>query len=113
MSSTSVGRRAENVACDFIKRQNFQILDQNWRTAQCEIDIIAKKHQVVYFIEVKYRKSIDWGGGIEYITPKKLKQMEFSAQYWVSVNNYDGEYCLGAIEVEGSNFKVTKFLTDL
>jgi Holliday junction resolvase-like predicted endonuclease len=67
----------------------------------------------VYFVEVKYRASPKQGSGIEYITPKKLKQMELAAEFWVADNSWDGDYNLGGIEVSGPNFEVTNFLPEL
>ena len=59
------------------------------------------KKDVVYFIEVKYRKNDAFGSGIEYVTPKKLKQMKFAAEMWLSSNNWTGESTLAAAEVQG------------
>lgn len=113
MSSTSTGRQAEDAAADYLRSKGYEIIDQNWRTRWCEIDIVARKDERVSFVEVKYRKSEAWGSGLDYITPKKLKQMQFGAEFWVSNNNWSGEYILAAIEVLGSDFAVTNFLTDL
>jgi Holliday junction resolvase-like predicted endonuclease len=88
-------------------------LNQNWRTKWCEIDIVAQKTQTIYFVEVKYRKSAAWGSGLEYITSKKLKQMQFAAMFWVTENNWDGDYSLAAVEVTGPAFKITNFLPEV
>ncbi len=103
MTTTNTGRAAENAAAEYLKSKGYKILEQNWRTRWCEIDIVAKKDNKVYFVEVKYRKSAAWGSGLEYITPKKLKQMRFAAEFWVSNNNWSGDYYLSAIEVMGDN----------
>lgn len=113
MTTTSIGRQAENSACSFLKDKGYQVLDQNWRTRYCEIDIIAKKNQTIYFIEVKFRKTSDWGSGIDYITPKKVKQMKFAGELWVIANKWQGDYLISAIEVSGLNFKITNFLAEI
>lgn len=73
----------------------------------CEIDIIAERDKTVYFCEVKYRLTNRQGAGLDYITPKKLKQMQFAAESWVHVNGHNGEYQLCAIEVSGPEFRIT------
>lgn len=113
MTATSTGRQAETKAAEYLKGQGYAILDQNWRTRYCEIDIVAQKDKAVYFVEVKYRASDSWGGGLEYITPNKLQQMSFAAEVWVSTNQWQHDYQLAAIEVSGNDFTVTKFLIDL
>lgn len=113
MTTTTNGKQAEDIAVEYLKSLKYLILDQNWRTRFCEIDIIAKKEQVVYFVEVKYRATDSWGAGLEYITPSKLKQMTHASQIWVTVNDWSGDYQLAVVEVSGQDFVVTNFLTEL
>lgn len=113
MSSTSTGRKAEDAAVEYLRRKGYKILDQNWRKPQCEIDIVAKKNNRIYFVEVKYRKSDDFGGGLEYITPKKQKQMDFAAKMWCAHNNWTGDFSLSAVEVTGPTMTMTEFLSEI
>lgn len=101
MSTTSVGRGAEDRVADMLRKSGHKIIQQNWRTRWCEIDIVSIKRKVVYFTEVKYRGSDDWGGGLEYITPRKLQQMRFAAEFWLAQEDWRGEVCLQAAEVGG------------
>lgn len=101
MSTTSIGREAESSVAEQLKKQGYKLVDQNWRTKYCEIDLIMSKDNVMYFIEVKYRKNDIFGSGLEYITPKKLKQMKFAAEMWLSSNDWAGESTLVAAEVRG------------
>lgn len=100
MSTTSTGREAEDAVAEYLKDGGHKILEQNWRTRWCEIDIISKKGKCVYFTEVKYRSNSAWGSGFDYITPKKLKQMKFAAEFWLAHNNWSGESQLLAAEVD-------------
>src|SRR3990167_8939884 len=99
--STSLGKVAEGIASNYLSNLGFEIIDQNWKTRMCEIDIVAQKDKRIYFVEVKYRKNDSHGTGLEYITSKKLTQMKFAAQMWVADSRWQGEYSLGAIEVGG------------
>lgn len=106
--STEVGNQAESSVCDYLIENSFTIIERNWRTRMCEIDIIARKNDVTYFVEVKYRSTEYQGGGLEYITPKKLHQMQFAAQCWVQEHNYEGDWELSGVEV-ASDFVVARF----
>lgn len=110
--STSVGRQAEDAAANYLSDNGYTILEQNWRTRVCEIDIIAKKDSRLYFVEVKYRSSSRQGSGLDYITPKKLKQMQFAAECWVGEQKYTGDYSLSAIEVS-RDFYIDQFIDEL
>ncbi len=113
MTTFEIGRRAEAVAADFLRHKGCDIVEQNWRTRWCEIDVIAVRANVVYFCEVKYRRTNIAGSGLEYITPKKLQQMRFAAESWVHVHGWQGEYQLCAIEVSGANLHITGVVKDL
>lgn len=113
MATFETGRRAEAVAADFLQHKGCEIVAQNWRTRWCEIDIVARRANVVYFCEVKYRANTAQGSGLEYITPKKLQRMRFAAESWAHRNAWQGEYQLCAVEVSGPAFSITAVLKNL
>ena len=92
MNTTSIGQKAEMAVCELLKAKGYKILDRNWRTRLCEIDIIAQKKSIIYFCEVKFRRSEQQGSALEYITPAKLKQIKFAAQIWCSEQDWNGDY---------------------
>lgn len=106
MKHNEDGTTAENKVADYLARSGFDILDRNWKTKQCEVDIIARKNGCIYFVEVKYRNTPNQGVGFEYITRSKLKQMQFAANYWVSSTNWKGEFVLSAASVSGESFDI-------
>jgi ribonuclease HII len=103
VSTIDVGRVAEVAVSEELTRQGFCVLDRNWRTKWCEVDIIAKRDGVIWFVEVKYRSSTLFGDGLEYVGPTKLKHMERAAELWVTIQNYGGEYTLGAVAVSAED----------
>jgi Holliday junction resolvase-like predicted endonuclease len=107
MKTTYIGKEAEIKVAKYLKNIGFKVLGHNWRTRLCEIDLIAQKDNVIYFIEVKFRGNSEQGEGLEYITPKKLKQIHFAAEIWVQQNNWDGDYQILAASVDSeSNIKI-------
>lgn len=105
MSSTETGRLAEEKVASYLESKKHKIIAMNWRTRWCEIDVISKDKKCVYFTEVKFRGSDSWGEGLDYITPKKLKQMKFAAEFWIVENNWNGEALLQAASVD-KDFKI-------
>ena len=106
------GEAAEEEAAKYLINSGYKIVERNWKTKWCEIDIVAKKDSCIYFVEVKYRQSYLQGNGFDYITPNKLRKMELAAKSWVEVNGWDGEYTLSAAEVSGIRFTV-KFIEEV
>jgi putative endonuclease len=103
-STTNIGQSAESRVAELLKKDGYKILFQNWRTKVCEIDLVAKKDNIIYFVEVKYRSSEKQGNGLDYILPRKLKQLHFSAQIWTQQNNWDGDYRLLAAGVSDDEY---------
>lgn len=101
MNTTRTGQDAESaVAAELINR-GFKIIARNWKTPFAEIDIIASRNGTLYFVEVKYRRSLAAGDGFDYITKNKLRHMTRAAEAWVSQNSWNGGYELMAAAVIG------------
>lgn len=48
-----IGERGEDIACDFLLKNGFKILDRNYLEKWGEIDIVARKRDEIRFVEVK------------------------------------------------------------
>jgi putative endonuclease len=106
MKTTITGSKAEVVVASYLKNLGFKIVERNWKTPTAEIDIVAIKDNRVYFIEVKYRSSLEAGDGFDYITDKKLKHMQRAAESWVQEKNWQNEIILMAASVIGGNHDI-------
>lgn len=98
--STQIGRNAENLVAEHLRRRGFDIVDQNWRTKYCEIDIVAKRTDRIHFVEVKYRASDSAGSGLEHITAPKQRQLKRAALAWAAEHGWQGDYQIDAAGVD-------------
>ncbi|MBU4353102.1 YraN family protein [Candidatus Parcubacteria bacterium] len=48
-----IGELGENIACKFLMKHGHEILDRNYRKKWGEIDVVARKDNMLHFIEVK------------------------------------------------------------
>src|SRR3989338_2222154 len=87
------GRRGEQMALIHLEGQGYVILEQNYRTKLGEIDIIACDREVVCFIEVKTRTSIDFGRPGESITRSKRQKMIQSAWGYLKFKKWENRAC--------------------
>jgi putative endonuclease len=110
MSSTESRRKAERASSVYLEMRGYQILEQNFRRPLTEIDIIAMKDKVIYFVEVNYRLDYDQFFGMETITVGKLRKIRLGAELWISESKWDGEYSLAVIEIGGPDFVVMNFI---
>src|SRR5581483_1053922 len=56
-SNIQKGKEGEQFVANYLLKQGYRIIHQNFRHKYGEVDIIAKKDEVVAFVEVKWRKN--------------------------------------------------------
>jgi ribonuclease HII len=111
VTTRQIGLEAESIACEYLLSSGHELIDRNWKTKYCEIDIVSRLGSTLYFSEVKYRKSSDQGGGLSAITAKKMKQMQFAVKLYVASNKADDfDLRLAAISMSGTPPRVLEFL---
>ena len=81
-TTRAIGNASEAIAVEELQRLGHAILERNWRTRWCEVDIISLFQNTLYFTEVKHRKNDKGGDGFAAITATKLKQMKFAAELY-------------------------------
>ncbi len=110
-TTKQIGDNAENVASSYLQNLGHEIIERNWKTKYCEIDIVSQKDDVIYFCEVKYRKTSNHGDGLSALSTKKLRQMKFAAKYYALSNNLsDTNLRLITISLYGETPKVDNYL---
>ncbi len=84
MNNKIKGNKGENIACDFLKKKNFKIIERNFSCKFGEIDIIAEDGNFLVFVEVKRRLTEKYGRPCEAVNYKKQKTIAFCATYYLS-----------------------------
>ena len=76
------GKEAEVAAEQNLRRQGYRILGRNVRFSNGELDIVAKKDDTIVFVEVKARRTDQFGGASYAVTPRKQQRLiHLAAQY--------------------------------
>ena len=87
MNNRKIGNAGEDLACRYLEKQGFKILERNKHYSRfCEIDIIAEFKNTIVFVEVKTRKSNDFGTPFEAISKTKYDNIKKGVQYYLSEN---------------------------
>ena len=85
------GRRGERLACRYLLRQGFDILARRHRTRSGELDIVAFEGDTLVFLEVKTRKSRQFGEPWEFVDWRKQQILRRAAEEFIA--DYDlGQY---------------------
>ena len=95
------GTRGETLACRFLRRQGYKILYRNFRGRRGgEIDIVCRDDDTLVFVEVKTRKSEDFGRPFEAIRADQRKRITRGGLAWLRMlNNPDILFRFDVVEV--------------
>ena len=105
MSTLTAGRAGEEAALRLLQIRGYKILARNFRSKVGEIDIIAEDGNVLVFIEVKTRWTLEYGYPEEAVTPWKLRSIVRTAEYYKLTHPNTPDLMrvdVVAVEVEGS-----------
>ncbi len=83
MNTKALGRWGEERASEYLSHKGLNVLERNYRCPVGEIDIIAQQDDALVFIEVKTRRSLDFGLPAESVTFKKQMKYFKIAQYYM------------------------------
>lgn len=86
-----LGKKGEQLAVDYLVKNNYDIIERNYRFDKAEVDIIAKKNQILAIIEVKTRSSSDFGNPQDFVKPKQIQRLVKAVDEYVTENDLDVE----------------------
>ena len=78
--------RFEEQARDFLAARGLRLLQSNYRCRFGEIDLIMRDVDAICFIEVRYRKSLNFGGASASITAAKQRKIVKTALFYLGSN---------------------------
>jgi len=93
------GLDGEELASLYLTGKGYEVLEKNWRFQHAEIDILARKDDVLIIAEVKTRKSSFFGEPEEFVNRQKQKHLIKAANAYVEKNDLDVEVRFDIISV--------------
>jgi len=69
------GAWAEALACRDLEARGLTLVERNFRLKCGELDLIMRDAERLVFVEVRYRSSERWGGGLASVTPGKQRRL--------------------------------------
>jgi len=97
MHSKAKGDIAEAKGVKYLCSQGYTIIDRNVYNRFGEIDIIARKENVLHFVEVKSAQSYEQA--VNNITRSKLQKLNRAIQTYLQQKKYSLDYCIDALIV--------------
>lgn len=93
------GNYGEQLAVDYLRNLDYEILAVNWRYKYWEVDIIAKNDDSLVFIEVKSRSNTCFGNPEDFVDLKKQNNLIQAAEAYLELTNYQGEIRFDIVSV--------------
>jgi len=95
-----LGTRGEELAASHLRRRGWRILERNWRFHHREIDLVARRGNLVAFVEVKARSGRLLGHPLDGITAAKRRDLAIAARGWIATRGRPGDaYRFDAVAV--------------
>jgi putative endonuclease len=83
MPHIQTGKQGETLAADWLIANGYHILCRNWRHGRYEVDVIASKSGMIHIIEVKCRRSNEYGQPEKSVSRRKIEHILQAAAGWL------------------------------
>ena len=110
ITSKQLGDRGEQVVVDYLVTAGHEIVARNYKTKLFEVDIVSRKDRALYFTEVKYRGSNDFGAGLDFIDKKKQEKMRLAIAGFLATHPEYADFTpILAVAAVGKDFKLEEW----
>lgn len=78
--SPNHGALAESAVAEYLEREGFLIVARNLRLGSYELDVVARRQDLVVVVEVRFRSASAWTSGFGSILPEKRRRVRRAAE---------------------------------
>ena len=100
-NSTIKGEQVEKIVSNWLIKQGLFLVESRFRIFEGEIDLIMREHDILVFIEVRYRKNGFYGSALESINHTKCQKIIKTAQYYLQQTGWMGECRFDVVVITG------------
>ncbi|GGI92584.1 YraN family protein [Shewanella gelidii] len=96
------GQQGEALAKSYLIQQGLSFIAQNVRYSFGEIDLVMLDGEQMVFVEVKYRRSTQFGGALQALSAKQMKRIRQAAAHYQQLNHINQPVRLDVIAIDGT-----------
>lgn len=111
-NKTTIGRKGEQLAAEFLMKKGFEIVVRNYRYRRAEIDLIIKRDDWLIFVEVKARSSNDYGEPEEFVDARKVNKIFEAAEEYIYSTDWHGHIRFDIVSVKLGKEPVVELFED-
>ena len=95
--NTEVGKLGEALARKHLEQKGYKILEQNYRTRYAEIDLVARKKDVLVLVEVRTKIGEQFGTPEETLNRRKIQKVKQNALAYAARAKWNKLYRVDAM----------------
>jgi putative endonuclease len=100
LSRKDIGALGERVAAEYLRRRGFELVDRNVARKTGELDVIMRKEDALYFVEVKTvvcfefpsQDALDSYDPSDNLHAYKIRKVARTAEWYVMEHGWEGEW---------------------
>ena len=104
------GRRGEDEAVRFLKKNGYRIIERNYRCRHGEVDIVAMDGKTLTFVEVKTRANDSFGSPAGSVDARKQRHITLASMHYIaekSLGEVQARFDVVSVEVTGEGFRTS------
>ncbi|MET0145749.1 MAG: YraN family protein [Ilumatobacteraceae bacterium] len=102
-----LGRWGEDIAADWYVRRRYAVAARNWRCPSGEIDLVVRRGRLVVIVEVKARRSDDFGPAAAAVGRAKQQRLRRLGAEWLAATGVHGvEVRFDVVAITGGSIVV-------
>ncbi|SRR5258706_14958061 len=91
--SRAAGAAAEALVAEWLRARGWRILARNFTCKGGELDLVCDEAGTVVFVEVRARRSADYGAPEETVGAVKRKRVVLAARHWLARHGGEDRAC--------------------
>lgn len=101
MPASETGNLGERAAAAHLRASGYELCALNWRQGRYELDIVARRGEVLHFVEVKTRRADGLTPPEAAATARKFRALRRAAAVYLAASGWQGEvqFDLAAVTV--------------
>lgn len=97
----ALGQLGEDIAVRHLQRMGYIVLQRNYRCTEGEVDIVARDHERLAFVEVRARRGTAFGTAKESVTARKQARLATVALCYLQEHGYsDADWGIDVVAVQ-------------
>ncbi len=108
----NTGMAGEAVAAMYLQQKGLTLITKNFKSSFGEIDLIMQDGHTLVFVEVRVRKSKQFGGAGMSITPSKQQKLQRTAEHYLQMHG-ERQCRFDAILMQSTNLNAVEWLQNI